>query len=155
MGMRATLIRLSDEKAASLLESPEDVHEFIVDPDYPEIEIDKAWHILHFLFTGTLWEGEGPKAFLVKGGTPVGEEDLGFGPGRLFGSNDVAEIDRELETLVKDDLRAAFRPELMGSTHGWRQGRDEENLAYAVHYFEILKTFIAASVGAALFIYVA
>src|SRR5687768_13192892 len=40
-----------------------------------EIDLDKAWHGLHFLFTGTAWEGAPPECFLVSGGTEIGQVD--------------------------------------------------------------------------------
>jgi hypothetical protein len=41
-------------------------------PEGTEIDIDKAWHGLHFLFTGTAWEGEAPASFLLCGMRFVG-----------------------------------------------------------------------------------
>nr|NJM01253.1 YfbM family protein [Desulfobacula sp.] len=46
-------------------------------------ELDQAWHILHFLFSGSNAEGELPAAFLMSGGEEVGP-DLGYGPTRLL-----------------------------------------------------------------------
>src|SRR5688572_17376990 len=36
--------------------------------DGDEIDIEKAWHGLHFMFTGTAWDGTLPAAFLLTGG---------------------------------------------------------------------------------------
>lgn len=46
-------------------------------------ELDGAWHILHYLFSGGNSEGEWPAAFLMSGGEEVGP-DLGYGPTRLL-----------------------------------------------------------------------
>jgi hypothetical protein len=34
----------------------------------PSIDLDKTWHGIHYLLTGTTWEGEPPFSFLVAGG---------------------------------------------------------------------------------------
>src|SRR5688500_4635495 len=41
-------------------------------------DADKAWHGLHYLLTKTAWGGEPPLDFIALGGTPVGDEDLGY-----------------------------------------------------------------------------
>jgi hypothetical protein len=40
-----------------------------------ECDLEGAWHGLHFLFTGTAWEGDEPACYLVRGGDAVGDED--------------------------------------------------------------------------------
>lgn len=42
--------------------------------------MDKAWHGIHYLLTGTAWEGDPPLNFLVTGGREVGTEEIGIGP---------------------------------------------------------------------------
>jgi len=46
------------------------------------LDIDKAWHSIHFLLTGAAWEADG----LIFGGTEIGEDgdDWGYGPPRGF-----------------------------------------------------------------------
>ena len=46
-------------------------------------ELDQAWHILHFLMSGTSAEGPWPNGFLMSGGEEVGP-DQGYGPIRLL-----------------------------------------------------------------------
>src|SRR5687768_13754481 len=40
-----------------------------------DAHLDKAWHGLHFLFTGTADGGEEPACFLLAGGEDVGDDD--------------------------------------------------------------------------------
>lgn len=56
--------------------------------DDDEVDLDKSWHGLHFLFTGTAWEGEEPACFLVLGGEGIGN-DVGYGPARVLMPDDV------------------------------------------------------------------
>jgi hypothetical protein len=47
--------------------------------DRPHCDLDKTWHGLHFLFTGTAWDGTEPACYLVRGGDDLGDADeLGY-----------------------------------------------------------------------------
>jgi len=78
-----------------------------------ELDLDKAWHGLHYLLTGSDWEGDWPLGFLVAHGTEVGDVDVGYGPARVFTSAQVQEISQALESLTADDLRARYDPARM------------------------------------------
>jgi hypothetical protein len=55
------------------------------DPSAGFVDLDKSWHCLHYLLTGSAQGGEPPLDFLLQGGEPVGTEDLGgAGPARVF-----------------------------------------------------------------------
>ena len=80
------------------------------DPAAGFVDLDKAWGALHYLLTGTAREGEGPLAFLLHGGTPVGDEDLGHGPARVFRPLEVAAISDALAPLSQRTLMPRFDP---------------------------------------------
>jgi hypothetical protein len=76
MSMIAMFRLARGEEIERLLASPEAIEEFLEeDPDSEEegedpggsLDIDKAWHGLHFLLTGTAWEGTSPLDFIVAG----------------------------------------------------------------------------------------
>lgn len=49
----------------------------------PDLDLDKSWHGIHYLLTGTAWGiGEGAGAAIL-GGDEIGE-DGGYGPARLL-----------------------------------------------------------------------
>jgi hypothetical protein len=50
--------------------------------DGDELGVDKAWHGIHVLLTGTAWEGSFPLNFTVSGGKEIGDVDVGYGPAR-------------------------------------------------------------------------
>jgi len=77
------------------------------DPAAGFVDLDKAWGCLHYLLTGTARDGEGPLAFLLKGGTPVGEE-LGLGPARVFRPLEVAAIADALAATSQFTLMPRF-----------------------------------------------
>lgn len=84
MSMILNLARVPGPLGEELLKNPQSVFDVIhaeeEDDDddgdgaagHQSVDIDKAWHALHFLFTGTAWEGEMPASFLLVGGAPVG-----------------------------------------------------------------------------------
>lgn len=55
----------------------------------PALELDASWQPLHYLLTGTAWDGQGPLAFLAKGGTEIAEDDEVFSSVRLLEPSDV------------------------------------------------------------------
>lgn len=72
------------------------------------VDLDKAWHALHYLLTGSARDGEGPLAFLLKGGTPVGDEDFGYGPARAFQPREVSAIADALADVSQRTLLPRF-----------------------------------------------
>jgi hypothetical protein len=77
------------------------------------MDLDKAWHGLHFLFTGSDWEGDFPQGFIVTCGEPVGDVDVGYGPARSFTPEEVAKIARFLESQNESDLHTRLDFEKM------------------------------------------
>jgi hypothetical protein len=110
-----------------------------------EASLDKAWHGIHYLLTGSAWEGELPLGFICQGGSAVGDIDLGYGPARAFSAADVKEIDAALAEIDADKLAERFDPDEMEALDIypsiWNEG--EEALAFCVTEYAILKDFIA------------
>lgn len=111
------------------------------------MDLDKAWHGLHYLFTGTAWEGDPPLNFLVCGGDGVGSIDVGYGPARAIGSGEVREIAAALGRLSPDELRGRYAPEDMMNKQiypeFWNRDEDEDDpLGYCIGYFDELKAFV-------------
>src|SRR5919108_645463 len=42
-----------------------------------DVDLDKAWHAIHYMLTQSAWDGNEPLNFLVGGGAPVGDIDVG------------------------------------------------------------------------------
>ncbi len=103
---------LPDARIQALLADPGAVFA-VVDGAYNDpaagfVDLDKAWGCLHYLLTGTARDGEGSLAFLLKGGTPVGEEDLGYGPARVFRPLEAAAIADALASVSQRTLLPRF-----------------------------------------------
>lgn len=133
-------------KAASPPVPPPELE--FADGEVSDTDLDKAWHGIHFLLTGSDWEGDPPLNFLVAGGTPVGDIDVGYGPARVFRSNEVAEIYKALGNLQEDDLRQRFQPDVMTKKDIYptiwdRNPKDDDSLGYLLEYFAKLKKFVS------------
>ena len=77
-----------------------------------ECDLEGAWHGLHFLFTGTAWEGNEPACYLVRGGEDVGDEDFDDPP-RLLRPEHVRDFSGFLGGLSEDELRLRYDPKRM------------------------------------------
>jgi hypothetical protein len=110
MSMIGNFLLVSDAEIASLLEAPCAVHEFLERRVYQAaspveyLDVDEAWHALHFLLTGTAWEGAPPLNFIVSGGNSIGDEDVGYSPARALRAREVASLHRALEGLDAQEL---------------------------------------------------
>jgi hypothetical protein len=102
---------LPPERLSALLTDPSSVLAVIDgaynDPAQGFVDLDKAWNALHYLLTGSARDGEGPLAFLLKGGAPIGE-DLGHGPARVFQPAEVAAIADALADVSQYKLLPRF-----------------------------------------------
>ena len=79
-----------------------------VDPE-KTLDIDKAWHGLHFLFTGSGDEGSEPACYMLKGGHEL--DDDGFA--RALKPEQVRRFAGFLASLTEADLDRRYNPERM------------------------------------------
>lgn len=129
MSMIGNFLLVSDEDISELLAAPETIQSFLerrvyeVDEPADHVDVDKAWHALHFLLTGSAWEGTAPLDFIAVGGEAIGDEDVGYGPARALRSRDVVALDRALEKVPTSELvrryDAAKMEELEIYPGGW------------------------------------
>jgi len=164
MSMNGNFRALPDEELNALLADPSRVEQLLYasfsgggSNGHDELEVDKAWHGLHYLLTGSAWDGDFPLNFIVVGGEVVGD-DLGYGPARALTSGDVQKIDAALEPLTPDELRQRFddgrMTELQIYPFGWGHDPDGE-LEYLLEFYEELRAFVrrTAEQGHALLVY--
>jgi len=107
-------------------------------------DLDKSWHGIHYLLTGTADESGTPLEFLVAGGTFVGDEDIGYGPPRVFTSAETRAIAGLLATVSDDELRSRFAPDAMMRAEIYpeirdRDPTDDDTLGYLMEYVAILR----------------
>ena len=152
MSMIGNFRMSSDSEIQGLLAQPEQIEPLL----YPEtdaqpegvseMDVDKAWHGIHFLLCGDAWGGEHPLNFVVSGGTPVGDVDVGYGPARAYTSTEVAEIAQALEPITPDHLRAKYDSKALLDNQIypeiWDEPVEECFDSYVLSYFQDLQAFI-------------
>lgn len=114
-----------------------------------QLSLEKAWHGLHYMLTGTAWEGDAPLNFLL-GGHALGDEDEAdaYGPPRLFLPAEVAQIDAALANLSDAELWSRFDAAQMAAEEIypsiWEENEADLQEEY-LGYFHQLKEFICTA----------
>ncbi len=114
-------------------------------PQVPSVHLEKAWHGLHYLLTGSAGEGGLPLGFLLEGGREIGE-DLGYGSPRLFEHAEVQHLNAALTPIGDDELWSRFDPVAMeaeGVYPGIWDEEEEQLREEYVTYFQELKQVVA------------
>ena len=124
-----------------------------------EFDVDKAWHGIHFLLTGSDWKGSGPLAFILVGGKEI-PEGLGHGPARCFTAEEVRQIDSVLKDIDPAALYEKADPTEFSRMNIypdiWDSEPKEECVGYVTSYLADLQKFISETAQAdrALIVYV-
>jgi hypothetical protein len=109
MGATAQLKPITASEAAALLAQPDDIEAFLFpddvdDPFEGQADLEKAWHAIHYVLTGSHEPDGTPLGDAVLGGVELGP-DLGHGRARLICAERVVQIS---EALAKVDFAANF-----------------------------------------------
>ncbi len=158
MSMIFEMFAIPNERAQEVLATPTKIHELLesLDDSSEVLSLEKSWHGLHYILTGDPVQGD-PFNFLLVGGDEVGDEDIGYGPARIFDPTSVANIDNALTKFSETDLDVRFDPAAMSVPQIypdiWHEPRDSLRSEYA-GYLETLKAYVhrTAELGRALLI---
>jgi uncharacterized protein DUF1877 len=115
------------------------------DPSSRVLSVEKAWHGLHYLLTGSAKRGEEPLCFLNHGGRSVGRA-LAYGRPRLLGREFVRHLDAALQGISDDELWGRFDAARF-TADGiypfiWDEPGDQLRDEY-LDYFHRLKAFVS------------
>lgn len=122
------------------------------------IDIEKAWHGLHFLFTATADEGTEPACYIVKGGEDL--DDEGFG--RALRPAQVKQFADFLTSLTVADLEGRYDAKRMTALEIYpdtiwnRRSPDDDSLRWLLDRFQELRAFVkrAADAGDGLVVHI-
>lgn len=160
MGMVGCFAAVTPSKLQLIKSDPESVNGYL-NPDDGDppfyVEVDKAWHAIHFMLCGNADPGEDPQSQAILGGTEIGE-DWGYGPPRYLLPHEVKEVASYLEPLTPELFAKRYDPTAM-DTEGiypeiWeRDGAD--GLEYVLEYYQQFRQFYldAKSRGDAAFLW--
>ena len=110
--------------------------------DARSVSLEKAWHGLHFLLTGSAWEGLWPLGFLLQGGETSGDDD---NEERLLNPAAVRQVDAALSEISDEQLWSRFDPEMMEKEGVypsiWNEPEADLRQEYLL-YFQELKSLV-------------
>jgi len=118
------------------------------------LSLEKSWHALHYLLTGTTETAAPPLGNAILGGEEIGEE-RDYGRVRFLTPEQVGEVARALGSLSKDDLVGRFDVKKMKAANVIYPCRDQSEFELAQHYFEQLSRYYAdaAASGSAILLW--
>jgi hypothetical protein len=147
--MVACFTSLSSAALQQLQEQPDRIEEFLYpddgDGEPPHyLDVDKAWHGIHYLLTGQAEGGAPPQSLAVFGGEAFGP-DVGYGAARFLTPDQVRSVAEALENLPPEALAPRFDPRNMEAKQIYpdviwvRDG--QEALDYALDNYQQLQVF--------------
>jgi hypothetical protein len=95
--------------------------------------LEKSWHSLHYLLTGSAVETNSTLGKAILGGKELGA-DIGYGPTRFLEPPEVKEVATALKEVSEVDLEKRFDLPAMVAANVYAC-RDESELKLAQHYF--------------------
>jgi hypothetical protein len=120
-----------------------------IGPFESALDLEKSWHMLHYLFTGHVDDSNAPGNALLTGES-IGD-DVGYGPARLHDETATREFGRFLETVDVARLQARvnlremtrLRVYAMPMGPGSDAEYESELRAEIAHYVPLLRDYVA------------
>jgi len=127
---------------------------------FVDLDIDKAWHGIHFPLTGSAEPADLPGASSTQAGNEI-DEGCGYGPARGFTRSEVKQIAEMLAAADEATLRSRYDPHVMTRDEVYpsdiweRRPPEDDPLGYLIEYYIMLRKFImdAAQADEALLAY--
>jgi hypothetical protein len=119
---------------------------------HDELSLDKAWHGLHFILTGSHLEVEGRLGQAILGGAEVGEDFAGYGPARALDAGLVAAVSGALDAPgLEDEAAGRYDPGRMNELEIYPFGWDAAGREWLLSALADLRRFYrdAAAAGRA------
>ncbi|MCC6924866.1 YfbM family protein [Novosphingobium sp.] len=128
--------------------------------DNDETDLDKAWHVIHYLLCGDTGRGEGPLALIGDDLHPIADLDLGLGKPNLISPDSVRAFAAAVSAMTIEQFLNRYVPDEMPLSEIYmgnviERGDVDDIREYAVENFENLRQFAqeAASRGEAIITY--
>jgi hypothetical protein len=153
MSMTGQYLRVAPEVTGRIQRAPDTLMELLYPDPEPEdralisLDIDKTWHVIHFLLNGDPWKGKSPLFEAVLGGDALTEEDLGYGPARYLRPAQVAASAEALQRISPEQLWSRYDDaRVQAADIYW--SNDDESKDYALENYEALQQFFMAAAKA-------
>lgn len=143
MSMCEVIMRLSKSQLDKILEN--DDYFWTLRNEWRDtdrcIDIDKAWHGIHFLFANQTWGGSIPERWIVFGETPIPEFDGGYGPAHYLTPSQVKKVNALLEDTSREELKEKYDPDKLYSADIYPSiSWDKDDEEYLLYHYDNLKT---------------
>lgn len=146
MSMNTTVARVSAATLDALARDPDAVEDLVDNPSSPRVDVHKAWGGIHYLLTGTTWEGAPPDNFLLAG-DEIGE-DLGYGPARAHGPAATKQIAERLQALPAAALLARFDGPAMAAADVYSCSGHDDDREFLEHFYAPLRALVLEAAAA-------
>jgi hypothetical protein len=107
------------------------------------MDLDKAWHGIHFLLNGTAWSITTVAGEAILGGREFGP-DMGYGRPKLISADKVKQIATALANVTATELSSRYHPEAMEKAEIypsiWKQ-EGPQALPYLLNGYSALLAF--------------
>lgn len=151
MSMIGHYLRITPRELEALEAAPETVPAFVYREDVPaagerRLDIDKAWHAIHFLLNHNRDTGH-ELLNVVFGGETLGDVDLGIGPARAIPVPEVSAMATVVGSVGSDDLRSRWDAQELAENRIYPGiWEDDGALEYVLdHYSRLVQFFVAAA----------
>jgi len=145
-GMRMKLCIVEADKIPAVLKSGSKLKALLAQTnELSALEIDKAWHGIHYLLAGSDKFEHGTASLVIFGGKDIGG-DLGYGPARFLSPSEVKDIAKLLKDETPDKLSARYDPKKMQKLQIYPEiweVEGKEAFGYLMEYYRQLVAFYA------------
>ena len=152
MSMTCQFVAIEPDKLDELRDDPEGALDFMDQAreegdEERSLDIDKAWHGIHFLLNDSAYQGEGPGAYVIFGSETIGGdmEEPVEPIVRYITSTQVYEAAAFLSDISVPELAERYDPDAMEAAEIypvgiWEEER-QEAFDYVAQYYEMLVEF--------------
>jgi hypothetical protein len=116
MGMVWVSTLASDQQVADLRREPAGIYDFVNSEEAyntgAQIDLDKQWHAVHFLLTGSAEATDSPLSIILGNFEEVGP-DIAYGPSWLIPRESLAAFHEAISDLSNEDLAKRYDPRAM------------------------------------------
>jgi hypothetical protein len=112
-----------------------------------EVDLDKSWHLMHFLLTGSADPTDDEESFLIGDWPAIGDVEIGWGQAWAIDSAGMRRIDETLKRINEAELFARFDTREMAAQDVYLgdtfEGDEEGGCEYVLEYLLILRNFVS------------
>ena len=116
MGMVWVMTVASDQEVAQLRDNPSAIYDFVNSQDAYEsgrtLDLDKQWHAVHFLLTGSAEITNDPLSLIIGRFEEIGP-DNGYGPAWFVPKDFITNFNNAISSLSYDELVARYDTDAM------------------------------------------